>query len=96
MPAGWRTGQCPFLNLELISGGWKVQKKASITQYHTDTVQQVMEEKEKIPDGRNSKMETNNTQSHCGRVEGTIKEKKMIPCGWIVRATPVTPNMMVA
>ena len=63
----------------MIPGGWKVQKKASITQYHPDTVKHVMKEKEKIPVGWNSEMEANNTKSYCGFVEGTIQENKIIP-----------------
>ena len=47
--------------------------------------------------GWNSQREANNTQFECGLVEGNMKgRREMIPCGWIVRRTPVTINMILA
>ena len=81
---------------EVIPGGWKVQKKASIAQYHPDLVKDVKEDKENMRVGWNSQREANNTHWDCGHVEGTIKEREMIPGGRLVRSTPVTPNMILA
>ena len=62
----------------MIPVGWNSHKKDINTQQNHGPVQDVLQEKEIIPGGFNSKRESSNNQHDLSAIE----KKEMIPGGW--------------